>query len=375
VISRRQKTLQPPLGDNQNTSIMSSYFSGGDRDDSSHSQDVSTARESSTTLCTQSDPSNCSYLNSLGEKTDLLVGETNCGFDELGGVHSPGKKRKFTTEENINIAYAATSEQPRSRNLPQFSIDYLQKWISENSLYPTKAEKVSIMMTTSLTANQVGNWFREARRKQKKDASEQHVKMQGAIANSTVAYPKSCTVEKSSNVYPSKDELMDIVAETSKQQVDDWYRAKREESSESQKKHGLPQTSIEYLNHWIAQNPSNLYPTSAQNKEMASESGLTERQVYDWFREVRRKKRKASEGTAFKGRPNRQVLPQQSVNYLHNWFAEHSLNPFPTKMEKEDIILATGLMENQVDNWFKEARRKQRDANAADLEKIEATAV
>ncbi|XP_048763613.2 protein sine oculis-like [Ostrea edulis] len=51
-------------------------------------------------------------------------------------------------------------------------------------------------------------------------------------------------------------------------------------------------------------------------------------------------------------------LPEGAKETLKNWFSRHANNPYPSKLQREDLCKATGLTDNQVKTWFSNARRK-----------------
>ncbi|KAJ6799692.1 BEL1-like homeodomain protein 9 [Iris pallida] len=54
-------------------------------------------------------------------------------------------------------------------------------------------------------------------------------------------------------------------------------------------------------------------------------------------------------------RPQR-GLPERAVAVLRAWLFEHFLHPYPTDADKQMLAKQTGLMRNQVSNWFINAR-------------------
>ena len=71
--------------------------------------------------------------------------------------------------------------------------------------------------------------------------------------------------------------------------------------------------------------------------------------------------------------PRRQVVKKQTVsngkkqraNYLPHirkvltdWLKQNLDNPFPSELDKEELVLSSGLSLTQVNNWFINARRR-----------------
>ena len=51
-------------------------------------------------------------------------------------------------------------------------------------------------------------------------------------------------------------------------------------------------------------------------------------------------------------------LPQDALEKLHDWLAQHSSHPYPDADEKRGLASETGLTVVQVSNWFMNARRR-----------------
>ncbi|KAI8972271.1 homeobox KN domain-containing protein [Pilobolus umbonatus] len=51
-------------------------------------------------------------------------------------------------------------------------------------------------------------------------------------------------------------------------------------------------------------------------------------------------------------------LPKNVTEYLRQWLILHKKHPYPTEKEKQQLALETGLMVNQISNWFINARRR-----------------
>ncbi|ELR23783.1 Homeobox domain containing protein [Acanthamoeba castellanii str. Neff] len=54
----------------------------------------------------------------------------------------------------------------------------------------------------------------------------------------------------------------------------------------------------------------------------------------------------------------RDNLTQEVKEVMMAWINEHIANPYPTKEEKEELSLRTGLTTTQISNWFTNARRR-----------------
>ena len=60
-------------------------------------------------------------------------------------------------------------------------------------------------------------------------------------------------------------------------------------------------------------------------------------------------------GEKSRSRPNHK--PTQTIE-LFKWLDAHKLDPYPTDEDKRQLIQATGLKLNQINDWFINARRR-----------------
>lgn len=51
-------------------------------------------------------------------------------------------------------------------------------------------------------------------------------------------------------------------------------------------------------------------------------------------------------------------LPKEVTGFLKHWLMLHKKHPYPTEREKQMLANETGLMVNQISNWFINARRR-----------------
>jgi hypothetical protein len=54
----------------------------------------------------------------------------------------------------------------------------------------------------------------------------------------------------------------------------------------------------------------------------------------------------------------RDNLTEEAKAVMMGWINDHIANPYPTKEEKEELSLRTGLTTVQISNWFTNARRR-----------------
>lgn len=52
-------------------------------------------------------------------------------------------------------------------------------------------------------------------------------------------------------------------------------------------------------------------------------------------------------------------LPKHKVTFLHQWFEENHLHPYPTEVQKQTLCHALDMGLKQVNNWFINARRRK----------------
>ncbi|KUJ06587.1 uncharacterized protein LY89DRAFT_790442 [Mollisia scopiformis] len=50
--------------------------------------------------------------------------------------------------------------------------------------------------------------------------------------------------------------------------------------------------------------------------------------------------------------------PKEVVGILEAWFRSHLLHPYPTNIEKQDLMKQTGLKKSQISNWMAKSRHK-----------------
>ncbi|KAH8836225.1 hypothetical protein RJ55_10045 [Drechmeria coniospora] len=60
-----------------------------------------------------------------------------------------------------------------------------------------------------------------------------------------------------------------------------------------------------------------------------------------------------------KQRKRRGNLPKETTDKLRSWFVAHLHHPYPSEEEKQELMRQTGLLMNQISNWFINARRRQ----------------
>lgn len=60
-----------------------------------------------------------------------------------------------------------------------------------------------------------------------------------------------------------------------------------------------------------------------------------------------------------KQRKTRNNLPKETTYILLKWLNEHLNHPYPNSFEKNQLMISTGLNQQQLSNWFINARRRK----------------
>ncbi|KAL6930621.1 uncharacterized protein HGUI_01480 [Hanseniaspora guilliermondii] len=68
-----------------------------------------------------------------------------------------------------------------------------------------------------------------------------------------------------------------------------------------------------------------------------------------------------------KKKKSRCNLPKHVTNILNEWLSNHLDNPYPTALEKKELIAKTNLSSVQLSNWFINVRRRKLFAQYYDL--------
>ncbi|KAI8071163.1 homeobox KN domain-containing protein [Gilbertella persicaria] len=97
-------------------------------------------------------------------------------------------------------------------------------------------------------------------------------------------------------------------------------------------------------NHPIS--PKEETPVSKVTEDQITTTFITEPQYYHTYRPYISRRRR------------RENLPKEVTEYLKQWLIMHKKHPYPTEREKQELADETGLMVNQISNWFINARRR-----------------
>ncbi len=117
-------------------------------------------------------------------------------------------------------------------------------------------------------------------------------------------------------------------------------------------------TQTEALEVWFSAN--NHYPTPTEKEMLMVTTGLTQRQVDNWFTNTRkrRKQRDTKPRTQVKRRQKR-IRARQRENFgphvkatLMGWAWAHRNYPYPTPEQKAALASKTNITYDQVQHWF-----------------------
>jgi len=193
----------------------------------------------------------------------------------------------------------------RSTKYPPEIVNYMiQKF--NNEIYPNTEQVQQIASDTNLTTKQVNQWFSDRRFK----------------LNHTQIKPISGDNTTTSNII-----VQPKVKEPKKP------KAPRQQTTI--KANGFQSHIVEYLNHKYMLNN---YPTQNEIQQMVTESGLSKRQINQWFNDKRYRS----------NRTKSNKYPDHVINYLIDKF---NLNNYPSTEEKHKIALDTKLNTQQVNKW------------------------
>ena len=263
----------------------------------------------------------------------------------------------------------------------------------ERNPFPTKEHLLELSKSTGLSPNTLKNWFtyqRSCRRK----AGESIVR-QNIFANE---YPE---LEKQFEIDPySREHQKDLALKTglSLRQVQMWFRRKRVSTNKvaSSKDSDYAKKFPEL----VTQFETNPYITQIELNDLVSSTGLTEKQIQNWFR-YRLKKNENPVQKFYMASKYPQLAEQFEKNphpnqsdmsrlikdtgltrvKIYNWFRhqqklsglngpvlnekfkglretypqlekQFNINPYPTQEEKRNLSEITGLSKYTVDNWF-----------------------
>eukprot|EP00956_Cyclotella_meneghiniana_P018905 scaffold31902_cov43-Cyclotella_meneghiniana.AAC.2 len=133
--------------------------------------------------------------------------------------------------------------------------------------------------------------------------------------------------------------------------------------------------TVEILNKWFADHEAHPYPTNEERQELALATGLKKNQVIWWMGVVeiiRKGPLKLVRKWFIKERHLKGKSKSTAVHspHLKIWFAEHESHPYPTKDQRAELALITGLTEDQVRNWFNRERYLKGKSNTREYNRL-----
>ena len=271
------------------------------------------------------------------------------------------------------------------------TVAYLRTWYDEHESYPnpTKEERTQIMENTGLKDRQVSQWFfceRNSRKKAMTKSQDQVPPLPGQskdqvppVSVTTIRIRFSETVvalltewydAHETKPYPTRSERAQLASDTelTEVQVDSWFKSERKRRRKAdstvvghRRREIYSQFALDHLKQWYADHEADPRPSSKEVTEIASATGLSEKQVKSWFHNATNKRKKAA-GAIINSQHR---FSDTDLEYLKNLYA---LNPYPTNLEKKEFSAALGVTEKQVDTWFNNERKKRKDHG--DLETV-----
>jgi hypothetical protein len=157
--------------------------------------------------------------------------------------------------------------------------------------------------------------------------------------------------ESNNNPTLSAQEKAQLMSDTglNEKQLNDWFVSE----CKKQKDIKLPSSTVEILKQSF---DVNRWPSKVDRLRIASEAGITEAQLHSWFNAERSRRKHDADAT---------VPPSKSDNLdievCKAWYDAHQSNPYPTKVDIEQLANTTGLTEQRIKNWFRNERVRRGD--------------
>ncbi len=243
----------------------------------------------------------------------------NLLLDLRNQIRMPGDIRtgKVDVEEDI---FVSPSTNPTSSNKPTSIKDleiFLKTWLtsSEGNLFPTLAQKESIILATGIDKKRLEGWFFRARKKIKKQES-----MSAVVVESSASEDKERLNDQNIPAGSLTTRFEDSIGRQATQNLAVSPSRKDDESEK-------------------VQTPFN---ARSQSSSSSAEPPLT--------KVVPTKNSDESKG-----------LTSEAKAYLSRWLSDHFDNPYPNREEKDAMMLILGIShEKQLEGWFCRARKLQK---------------
>eukprot|EP00956_Cyclotella_meneghiniana_P023815 scaffold46994_cov40-Cyclotella_meneghiniana.AAC.4 len=179
--------------------------------------------------------------------------------------------------------------------------------------FPSKKEKKELVLVTGLTEKQVTEFFQRAR----SEASIGQVKKWRKINRLRQSYSAHKSISK--RALASVGLTEEQISKLSEMRTSDH-----------------PQFAVDHLREWYSAHISFPFPSRKEKGELALKTGLTKKQVCMWFCSARLKT----------------GLNRDAIYRLMEWYSSHESNPYPSDEEMKELTLSTGLTSKQVREWF-----------------------
>ena len=211
--------------------------------------------------------------------------------------------------------------------------------------HPDQSDMSRLIEDTGLTRLQIYDWFRKKQKSSGLNGPVLSEKFKSLKEN----YPQ---IEQQFNLnpYPTEDEKEKLseITGLQKHTLDNWFADQRmikgATHTNPDEHHGQSLTKkFPVLDQQFKLNPN---PTETEKRDLIEATGLTRIQIYRYF--YRRTKLGLTS-------PKHNTSLSKKYPELEQQF---KLNPNPTETEKLDLIKATGLTRQQINDHFRHRRQK-----------------
>ncbi|KAL7476978.1 hypothetical protein ACHAW6_002803 [Cyclotella cf. meneghiniana] len=244
--------------------------------------------------------------------------------------------------------------------LPPAAIQCLEKWMQHHSHnpYPNNDQKTQLLEQTGLNRQQLGSWLERARARQRNSSGTNiHTRCNGFTKKNKLGNDEQVAVDKKRGSLegctrgPAKrrKNIDDELESTQVKNQNQWTTVPHGtivDNNEDQKEEDKKEVSVG-KNHkspegWIER-------PAITNKDTDDTPKSTQANLH---LKVEEQKKDTNEHI------NHGEKFRYNGDYLMNWIAEHSSNPYPTRDEKEQLMALTGLSATQLNNWLYHTRKK-----------------
>ena len=254
-----------------------------------------------------------------------------------------------------------------SWRFPEYINDHLKRWCEDHQpdMRPTQEEQQSLSLATGLSTDQIMSWIK--RYIKKKNEKGEKTSERGKHIPPHVVACLQKWYDKHSNPYPTNEEKQELSVTTglTEKQIGTWFYYQRKKqhavgTKQKQEKEGDrlsngKRTKVDSMNGRISKRaPDDIDIIKDKSKETYK---LTATPMHT-PRDVRNPK-------CFLIDCKIPAVPAHALHdvrnpkcLLYNCYTEHESNPYPTREEKQELAVATGLTLQRVSTWFDRERRK-----------------